>query len=318
MKKIILLFGLMAMSCGMTMQAITEAEIKAQEDSLSMAMGRIYGASLAKMYSANPQANKAEFEKAFDLMMGADTANTSYMDGLSLGISFYEQMRKMKFQQGITLNRQAFANALKSAMSAPAPADSDMMQLNTDIQNRIRDIEEGMAQKMIVPNKLAGEEFIAKKMKEDAGYKKTASGLVYKMLNEGKGSTFSADDNILLTYRGSNVAGSVFDESQDTVSFSPSSVVAGFREALLMMKPGSKLIAIMPASLAYGDKGAGKNPRTGKYAVQPGETLIFEISTFGVKKIATPASPAAAKKRVRAKDRNYKGNGKLPPKGMKK
>jgi len=67
----------------------------------------------------------------------------------------------------------------------------------------------------------------------------------------------------------------VFDQSKEPAVFSPQQVVPGFSEALQMMRPGSKMIAVLPPELGYGARGAGN-------AIKPYETLIFEIETIGL------------------------------------
>ena len=76
-------------------------------------------------------------------------------------------------------------------------------------------------------------------------------------------------------YKGTHVDGKTFDESKEPIAFSPNQVVPGFREALLMMRPGAKMIAVLPQNLAYGARGAGQD-------IKPFETLVFEIETLGI------------------------------------
>ena len=87
-------------------------------------------------------------------------------------------------------------------------------------------------------------------------------------------------------YKGTHVDGKTFDESKEPITFAPSQVVPGFREALLMMRPGAKMIAVLPQDLAYGARGAGKD-------IKPYETLVFEIETLGLDTEAADAKPAA-------------------------
>ena len=43
----------------------------------------------------------------------------------------------------------------------------------------------------------------------------------------------------------------------------------------MMMRPGAKMIAVLPQELAYGARGAGQS-------IKPFETLVFEIETLGL------------------------------------
>ena len=124
-------------------------------------------------------------------------------------------------------------------------------------------------------NKADGQAYAEKMVKE--GYTKTASGLVYKMINEGTGETFNADQSIDIKYEGKLIDGKVFDATQgeETRSMAPGQVVPGFREALMLMKPGAKMIAVIPGDLAYGAEGRGD-------IIGPNATLVFTIETVGV------------------------------------
>ena len=112
------------------------------------------------------------------------------------------------------------------------------------------------------------------------GYSKTESGLVYKVLAEGSGENFTADQQIDLKYEGKLIDGKVFDSTNgdETRALSPNGVVPGFREALLMMKPGAKMIVVIPGDLAYGADGRGG-------MIGPNATLVFTIETIGVHEV---------------------------------
>ncbi len=124
-------------------------------------------------------------------------------------------------------------------------------------------------------NKQEGENYIADMMKKDPSFKKTSSGLCYKILNEGEGENFKPSDVVDVIYTGKHIDGSEFDSSKgETVQFPLQSVVPGFREVITLMKPGAKAIAIIPGHLGYGDKGTGP--------IGPNETLVFELTTVAL------------------------------------
>ncbi len=319
MKKIMLSLLLLAGVSSHQAGAMTDAQLKAQQDSLSMAVGKIYAASLNKMYAQNPKASKADFLESFDLLMKADTTRKSYMEGFEVALNLYNQIKQTKAQSGIELNRDVIVSQFKQSLSETIVSDDALGAMSMDVQSRMEVIEKELANRLIAPNEKAGADYIAKLLKTDKKFKKAASGLVYKIVTPGVGATFADTATVNLTYVGKHVDGTIFDQSQDTIPMQLNRVVAGFKEALCLMNPGCEMIAVMPANLAYGAKGAGKDRRTGKYAIEPGETLVFEIKAIGEPgKAVAPAVEVSKRGKVRAKDANYKGTGQLPPKGKKK
>jgi FKBP-type peptidyl-prolyl cis-trans isomerase len=110
--------------------------------------------------------------------------------------------------------------------------------------------------------------------------KTTASGLQYKVLKEGTGPSPKATDTVSVNYRGTLTNGKEFDSSLKgnggkPVSFPVNRVIAGWTEAVQMMKVGSKYQLFIPPNLAYGDKQAGAD-------IGPNSTLIFEVELVGI------------------------------------
>lgn len=322
MKRITLAVLLLALFSGSKASALTNAQLQAQQDSLSMAIGKIYAAGLSQMYEKNPASSKTDFLESFEMLMKADTTRKSYMEGFEVALNLYHQMKQMKSQNGIVLNRNIILNQFKQSLYDSIPQQNAIQALNSDIQRHMTILEQETIARLAAPHKAAGQQYIAQLLKKDKKYKKTASGLVYKMLKKGTGINFPDTASVRLTYVGKHVDGTIFDQSNDTISMQLGHVVAGFKEALTLMNAGSSMIAVMPCDLAYGDKGAGKDRKTGKYAIEPGETLIFEINAValdGNKAVVAPAPQAMPKGKsgVRAKDPNYKGHATLKN-GLKK
>ena len=106
----------------------------------------------------------------------------------------------------------------------------------------------------------------------------TESGLEYQMLREGDGASPTANDEVVVHYRGTLTDGSQFDSSYDRGepnTFPVDGVIAGFGEALQLMSVGGQMRVTIPSELAYGEEGAGT-------VIGPNETLIFEIELLEV------------------------------------
>ncbi len=322
MKKMILAIAMlmaMGMQTATAATTPTEAEFKAQQDSLSKAYGKYFGMVLSYMGEQEKNINIDDFFKAFDLVMQADTTNHGYMDGLSVGMELTRKMMQNKLQSGITVSKDVMVNALKEAVaqkgieqSAVGKAYSDMkvLEQNTELMART------FSPKTIAMKK-AGEDYIAKLLASNEGYTKTASGLVYKMVRKGNGKNYGDNEDVQMLYTGKHVDGSIFDKSRDTTALNTGRVVAGFKEAVMMMSPGAKMIAVLPSDIAYGDMGTGRR-QNGEYAINPGETLVFEIETFEPKAKAVEKTTAAANGKKGVKAKNVKAGSMPKPKGKKR
>jgi FKBP-type peptidyl-prolyl cis-trans isomerase FklB len=81
-----------------------------------------------------------------------------------------------------------------------------------------------------------------------------------------------------VNYRGTLIDGKEFDSSYkrgEPATFPVSGVIAGWTEALQLMKEGAKWQLVIPPGLAYGEKGAGP-------VIGPNSTLVFEVELIKV------------------------------------
>ena len=86
-------------------------------------------------------------------------------------------------------------------------------------------------------------------------------------------------DKVTLHYTGKHIDGSTFDSSVDRgepATFPVNAVVPGFKEMLMMMRPGAKAHCIIPGNLGYGDQG--------NEVIGPNEVLVFDIETIALAK----------------------------------
>ena len=122
-----------------------------------------------------------------------------------------------------------------------------------------------------------GEQFLSQNKSED-GVQTTQSGLQYKVLQPGTGTTHpSARDRVKVHYHGTLIDGTVFDSSVDRgepITFGLNQVIPGWTEGLQLMVEGEKTRLFIPSELAYGNRAAGK--------IKPGSTLIFDVELIGI------------------------------------
>lgn len=106
----------------------------------------------------------------------------------------------------------------------------------------------------------------------------TASGLAFKILDEGKGAKSPAKtDEVLVHYTGWTTDGKMFDSSVargEPISFPLNGVIKGWTEGLQLMKEGEKRRFWIPGKLAYGE--------TPSRPGVPSGTLVFEVELIRI------------------------------------
>jgi len=106
------------------------------------------------------------------------------------------------------------------------------------------------------------------------GATRTPSGLIYRELRPGTGTSPTAADTVKVNYRGTLINGKPFDSS-DNVKFPLNQVIPCWTEGLQKMKVGGKAELVCPSNIAYGDRGSPPD-------IPGGSTLIFEIELLGI------------------------------------
>ncbi len=119
-----------------------------------------------------------------------------------------------------------------------------------------------------------GELWLAENAKKE-GVTTTKSGLQYKVLQAGNGTTHPTAKSVVeVHYRGTLTNGEEFDSSYkrgETIEFPLNQVIAGWTEGVQLMAKGAKYEFYIPYQLAYGERGTPGGPIPG-YAA-----LIFEV-----------------------------------------
>ena len=126
-------------------------------------------------------------------------------------------------------------------------------------------------------NKTEGRKFLEENAKKD-DVQTTSSGLQYKVLEEGFGTSPKASETVKVHYKGTLIDGTEFDSSYkrgEPISFPLNRVIAGWTEGLQLMKTGAKYEFYIPYELAYGERGAGA-------VIPPYATLVFLVELLEV------------------------------------
>ena len=206
-------------------------------------------------------------------------AKGSYSIGLLMGT----QLHTMGMSSS-TLSIEQMTKGVRAAMAGTKPGLEDQQNFQALIK-RTRDA-------VADTNKTAARQFLAENGKQP-GVKTTASGLQYKVVNEGSGNPPQPTDQVTVNYRGTLLDGTEFDSSAkhgQAATFQVNRVIKGWQEALVLMKPGAKYELYIPPDLAYGDNTPPGAP------IPPGSLLKFDVELLTVKPPAptAPLAPGAA------------------------
>ena len=196
----------------------------------------------------------------------------SYSIGIDIGSNFKKQSLEVDFD-ALTLGiADAFLRDEQKL------SDEDMQTAMAEFQKEMSGKQNQERNTMKDKNKLEGEAFLAENAKKD-GVVTLKSGLQYKVINEGTGKTPTNNDQVETHYRGTLIDGTEFDSSYkrgETATFPVSGVIAGWTEALQLMKVGAKWQLFILSDLAYGARGASG-------LIGPDATLIFDIELIAIK-----------------------------------
>jgi FKBP-type peptidyl-prolyl cis-trans isomerase len=208
-------------------------------------------------------------EKKVDLTN--ESAKISYSLGVQIGMSYKESH--------VQLDPAALGKGFADAMNTEPNLLTDE-EIQEVLQAYHRQLNEAYQKKMQAEgqiNKEAGDAFLAaNKTKE--GVKTTASGLQYKVINEGSGRQPKLEDQVTVHYKGTLIDGTEFDSSikrGQPATFPVNGVIPGWQEAIPLMKEGAKWELYVPSELAYGPRGAGEQ-------IRPNSVLIFEVELLSI------------------------------------
>lgn len=103
---------------------------------------------------------------------------------------------------------------------------------------------------------------------------RSSSGLYYRIDTVGHGENILYTNYIDVTYKGTLLDGTVFDEHIEPVEFQVRGVIASWQEILLQMKEGGKAFIISPPQLGYGARELDDIPAN--------SVLVYELEVVHV------------------------------------
>ncbi len=116
------------------------------------------------------------------------------------------------------------------------------------------------------------------KFSKEPGVVKTASGLEYKIVQNGFGARPGPYNKVQVYYKGELINGQVFDSTEPGLpaTFTVNQLIPGWTEALELMREGDHWHLVIPANMAYGTRGAGNG------AIPPNQVLVFDLTLVKV------------------------------------
>lgn len=262
------LFVSLAVTGALAFPSTVSAQFKAPVDSVSAAMATVIGGyvapSLEQQYPADDVAHQMFIDgikKAFEIQ----SADEVYYQGLMQGMRMKENLSQMR-AAGYPIDDNLFVANLVDLLSGKPTgftAESADAYLN-EIQQRRSKADAAIQQAFL--DQQAGRE----------GVTTLPSGLLFEVVTEGEGASPVATDTVEVFYTGKLADGTVFDGTSDTPAKLPvNRLIAGFSEGLQLMKPGGTYRLFIPASLGYGDRGAGSD-------IPGGAALDFTVTLVDI------------------------------------
>jgi len=217
---------------------------------------------------------------------GADAskapANPKSAASYSIGLSMGEQLHRLGLgTDAVAVDR--ITAGIRDGMTGKAKMSEADQQ---NIQTLIKTAHAGQ----VDANHALADKFLAENGKKP-DIKTTASGLQYKVVSAGNGTSPKPTDEVTVNYAGRLLDGTEFDSSYkrgQPATFPVNGVIPGWTEALQLMKPGSKFQLFIPPKLAYDER----VPPVAE--IPPGSLLVFDVELMSVKApaAAPPGHPA--------------------------
>ena len=194
----------------------------------------------------------------------------------SIGMDIGKQLKR----QPMKIDPEILTQGIKDAFSGVKPllTEEESRNTMTNFKKEMMAKQKTQMKALGEKNKNEGQTFLEANKKKK-GVVTLPSGLQYKVIKEGTGEKPKPTDTVTVHYRGTLIDGSEFDSSHgrgQPATFKVNGVIAGWTEALQLMKVGSKWQLFVPSNLAYRERGAG-----GK--IGPNATLIFDVDLLSIK-----------------------------------
>jgi FKBP-type peptidyl-prolyl cis-trans isomerase FklB len=149
-----------------------------------------------------------------------------------------------------------------------------MSAILVGLKRKIETTQRQQKQQMAERYRAEGEEFLSANAEKE-GVVTLPSGLQYKVIQQGKGSSPGPSDKVNVHYRSTLIDGTEFHSSYrgegEPETLHVSGVIRGLTEALQLMREGARWQLFIPADLAYARRGPLAD-----------RTVIYEIELISI------------------------------------
>lgn len=199
------------------------------------------------------------------------TAKINYSVGYQIGGDF-------KYQE-IEIRPEAITQGIQDALSdnKPLMTPQEIKRTMGDLGKHVAELKKKKRAESLKLQIDKNRQFLEQNAKR-VGVTTTASGLQYRVLEQGGGKHPKLSDKVLVSYRGKLIDGTEFDSSRSRnkpASFQVDQVIKGWTEALQLMQRGDHWQLFIPSELAYGENGSGAK-------IPPHSTLIFDVELISI------------------------------------
>ncbi len=242
-----------------------------------MKTNKIIAAALAIAVAAScaPKGDVAvEGAKDF-LPKKAQVDSVSYLVGINFG-SFLKgyDFGELNYNEMI----KGMEDFLKAEGMPNDPAFVEQFKINPNEMNTFINKYLGLRHDYTLAVNEAKEAAFLEENGRQEGVQTTESGLQYRIIEPGSDVRATAQDTVRVTYKGTLLDGTVFDETPegaDPIEFPLDRVIPGWTEGMQLIGEGGKITLYVPSALGYGERG--------NQGIAPNSTLIFEVELVEVK-----------------------------------
>lgn len=251
------------------------------EDSLACYGGEMMGA-MFRTHIDNPNVgmtfDKAQIIRGIKDVMSTDTADLSYIVGLQMGMSAFQQYKAMS--QEAPVSKSDFVAAILAELNADSISDQEglrmtmnLLQAQLEQRKLAREEEEAYNSEEAIANRKAAQELFAG-MKDNPAYHPGEKGVYYKVITKGNGTRLTEGQNVTVEYtiatlEGNKIFGNEGHPRTVNVGHAPLEIL---NTVMANMEMGQTAQFYIPWEEAFGKKGLQRQ------GVGPCQTVMATVT----------------------------------------